>query len=78
MDFVETKFCYKNYVLELNLKIENMSKKWPQKPKNCSLNHVHIKIIYVGKVPKTILLIDFEAFLVRKVHKNSVFNQNCL
>ena len=35
MDCVETKFFYKNHVLELNLKIENMSKKWPQKPKKC-------------------------------------------
>ena len=35
MDFVETKFFYKNHVLELYLKIENMSKKWPQKPKKC-------------------------------------------
>ena len=43
MDFVETKFFYKNHVLDLNLKIENMSKKWPQKPKNCRLNHIHIQ-----------------------------------
>ena len=35
MDFVETKFFYKNHVLELNLKNENMSKKWPQKLKKC-------------------------------------------
>ena len=35
MDFVETKFFYKNHVLELNLRNENMSKKWPQKPKKC-------------------------------------------
>ena len=27
MDFVETKFFYKNHDLELNLEIENMSKK---------------------------------------------------
>ena len=43
MDFVETKFFYKNHVLELNLKIENMSKKWLQKPKNHRLNHIHMK-----------------------------------
>ena len=35
MDFVETKFFYKNHVLELNLKNENMSKNRPQKPKKC-------------------------------------------
>ena len=33
MDFVETKFFYKNHVLELKLKNENMPKKWPKKPK---------------------------------------------
>ena len=43
MDFVETKFYYKNNVLELYLKIENMCKKLPQKPKNCRLNQQHIK-----------------------------------
>ena len=35
MDFVETKFFYKNHVLDKNLENENMSKKWPQKPKKC-------------------------------------------
>ena len=39
-DFVETKFFYKNHVLELNFKIKNMSKKWPQKPKKRTLNHI--------------------------------------
>ena len=34
MDFVETKFFYKNLALDTNLKNENMSKKRPQKPKN--------------------------------------------
>ena len=43
MDFVETKFYYINRVLELNLKIRNMSKKWPKKPKKCCLNHIHIQ-----------------------------------
>ena len=43
MDFAETKFFYKNHVLELNLKNENMSKKWPQKPKKWRLNIIHIK-----------------------------------
>ena len=43
MDFVETKFFYKNYVLDRILKNENMSKKWPQKPKKCRLNHKYIK-----------------------------------
>ena len=35
MDFVETKFFYKNHVLEVKLNIKNMSKNWPQKPKKC-------------------------------------------
>ena len=43
MDFVETKFFYKNHVLELNLKNENMSKKWPQKPKKCRFDILHKK-----------------------------------
>ena len=43
MDFVETKFFYKNHVLELNLKNENSSKKWPQKPKNCRFYYIHIQ-----------------------------------
>ena len=44
----------------------------------------HSKCCYVGKVPKMIFenltqkLIDFEAFLVGKVPKSSVFNQECL
>ena len=33
MDFVETKFFYKNHVLEVKLKNRNQTKKWPQKPK---------------------------------------------
>ena len=43
MDFVETKFFSKNHVLVLNLNNEIKSKKWPQKPKNCPLNHMHIQ-----------------------------------
>ena len=43
MDFVETKFLCKNNVLELNLMIENLSKKWPQKPKKWRLNIIHIE-----------------------------------
>ena len=35
MDFVETKFFYKNHVIDLNLKNENMSKKGPRKRKKC-------------------------------------------
>ena len=63
-----------------------MSKKWSQKPKKCSLNHIsytHPKLCYVGKVPKLIFekltqkLIDFETFLVGKVPKSSVFNREC-
>ena len=44
----------------------------------------HSKWSYVGKVPKIIFekltqkLIDFEAFLVGKVPKGSVFNRDCL
>ena len=37
MDFVETKFFYKNHILELNLKNENMSKKWLQKLKKIKI-----------------------------------------
>ena len=42
------------------------------------------KLTYVGKVPKTIFenlsvkLINFEVFLVEKVPKSSVFNQDLL
>ena len=43
MGFVETKFFYKNYVLELDIKIENMSRNWSQKLKKCRLNHIHMK-----------------------------------
>ena len=43
MDFVEVKFSYKNHVLQLNLKNENLSKKWPQKPKICRLKYKHIQ-----------------------------------
>ena len=44
----------------------------------------HSKWSYVGKVPKIIFekltqkLIDFEAFLVKKVSKSSVFNREYL
>ena len=38
MDFVETKFFYKNHVLGLNLKFEKMSKKYPQNRKNAKMN----------------------------------------
>ena len=44
----------------------------------------HSKWDYVGKVPKHIFenwlkkLINFEAFLVGKVPKSSVFNRECL
>ena len=48
MDFVGTKFFNKNHVLELILKIENMSKKLPIK------SYTHQKVLYVGKVPKII------------------------
>ena len=43
MDFVETKFFYRNHILELNLINENMSKKWPQKPKKCDFEQQHIQ-----------------------------------
>ena len=42
MDFVETKFFYKNHVLELNLKNENMSKNGRQKPKKCDFDYIHL------------------------------------
>ena len=85
MDFVETKFFYKNHVLELNLKIENMSKKWLQKPKKCDFEQQHIqnevtleKYLNIFFENLTQKLIDFEVFLVRKVPKSSVFNRECL
>ena len=80
MDFVETKFFYKYHVLELNLKNENMSKKWPQKPKKCDFEQQHIqneatleKYLkqFLKNLPKK--MINFEAFLVGKVPKNGVF-----
>ena len=43
-----------------------------------------LKLTYVGKVPKIIFekltqkIINFEAFLVGKVPKSSVFNRVCL
>ena len=55
MNFVETKFYYKNHILESNLRIEIMSKKWPQKPKNCRLNHKHKKISTLEKNLKLFL-----------------------
>ena len=41
MDFVATKFFYKNHVLDLNLKNENMSKNCPRKPKNYKNEILH-------------------------------------
>ena len=85
MDFVEIKFFYQNHVLELYLKIENMSKKQPQKPKNCRLNQIHMKNwftlekylnYFFEKLTQN--LINFEVFLVGKVPKSSFFNGNCL
>ena len=82
MHFVEIKFIYKNHVLELNLKIENLSKRLPQKPENSRLNHKRIKIDFVGKVPKIIFIkftqksINFGIFFVEKVPKCSIFNVN--
>ena len=84
MDFVETKFFYKNHVLELILKIENMSKKQPKTEKLPFFTIAGPKLTYVGKVPKIIFenlrekLINFEANFVGKVPKNSVFNGDCL
>ena len=85
MDFVETKFFYKNHVLELNFKNENMSKKWPQKPKKCDFEQQHIqneitleKYLNIFSKKLTQKLINFEAFYVGKVPKSSVFNRECL
>ena len=62
-----------------------MSKKPPQKPKNGSLNHMHIQNgVTLEKYLKLFLknwtkkLINFEVFLVGKVPKSSVFNGTCL
>ena len=82
MDFVETKFYYKNHVLELNLKIENMSKKWPQKPKKCDFEQQHIqneitleKYLNIFFEKLTQKLINFKTFFVGNVPKNFVFNR---
>ena len=86
MNFVETKFFYKNHVLELNLKIENMSKKWPQKRKKCDFEQQHIqneltleKYLnnFFEKIDSKIDQ-NFKAFFIGKVPKNCVFNQECL
>ena len=47
MDFIETKFFYKNHVLDLYLKNENMSKKEPRKQKKCKNEQQHTKIFYI-------------------------------
>ena len=60
--FAETKFFYKNLVLDLNLEYENMSKNKPQKPKNCSLNHIHIQ--------KSFTLEKYLKSLLKNWHKN--------
>ena len=85
MDFVETKFYYKNHVLASNLKIKNMSKKWPQKPKKCRFLYIHIKNVvtlekYLNYFFENMYknLINFEVFLVGKVPKSSVFNRESL
>ena len=49
MDFVETKFFYKNNILELKLMNENMSKKGPIKRKKCKNEQQHTKIFYIEK-----------------------------
>ena len=47
-------------------------------------SYTHSKWSYVGKVPKLVFenltqnMINFEAFLVEKVPKSSVFNRNCM
>ena len=46
-------------------------------------SYAHSKWSYVGKVPKLIFvklsqkIVQFEVFLVEKVPKSSVFNQEC-
>ena len=62
-----------------------MSKKRPQKPKKCHLNHMHIQNRvtlekYLKLISKNLTqkLINFEVFLVGKVPKSSVFNRDCL
>ena len=49
MDLVETKFFYKNHVLDLDLKNENMSKKGPRKRKKCKNEQQHTKMFYIEK-----------------------------
>ena len=49
MDFVETKVFYKNHVIDLNLKNENMSKNCPRKQKKCKNEQQHTKMFYIEK-----------------------------
>ena len=49
MDFIKTKFFYKNHVLDINLKNENMSRKCPQKPKKRKNEQYNTNLIYGGK-----------------------------
>ena len=72
MDFVKTKFFYKNHILDLNLKNENMSKKGPRKRKKCKMNSSTQKCFTLKNVWKinfkklTQKLINFEAFYIEK------------
>ena len=49
MDFVETKFFFDDHVLDLNLKNENISKKWPRKQKIYKNEQQHTKISHIEK-----------------------------
>ena len=80
MDFVETKFFYKNHVLELNLKNENMSKKWPQKPKKCHFEYIHIqncvtlekylKVVFLTEIVWKIVIFKIEKIMKIKNGSN--------
>ena len=64
MDFAETKFFFKNHVLDLNLKNENMSIKRPRKRKNAKMNSNTQKYFTLKNVWK----ITFEKLMEKLTH----------
>ena len=58
MDFIETKFFYKDHVLDLNLKNENMSKKkCHENGKNAKMNSRTQKYFTLKNVWKNMVFI---------------------
>ena len=83
MDFVETKFFYKDHILEQNLNIENMSKKWLRKPKKCDFEQQHIQNVFTLEKYLNIIfekltqkLINFKVFSLEKYLKMVFSTEN--